>query len=82
MSAVNVSVLDWTESRRADLEEVPTATTVGELLDSVKEAMALPSGTPYDLIRRDEKLPRGMTLEQVGVEDGEELTVTPLVSAG
>jgi hypothetical protein len=82
MREVRVSVLDWTESRRADLDEVPTETTVGELLDSVKEAMALPPGTPYDLIRRDEKLPRGMTLEQIGIEDREELTVAPLVSAG
>jgi len=80
--SVHLSVLDWTESRRADLDEVPIDTTVGELLDSVKEAMALPPGTPYDLIRQDEKLPRGLTLEQVGIEDREELTVAPLVSAG
>ena len=82
MNAVHVSVLDWTQSRRADLDEVPTETTVGELVDAVKEAMALPPRTPYDLIRRDEKLPRGVTLQQVGVVDGEELTVAPEVSAG
>ena len=80
--SLHLSVLDWTESRRADLDEVPIDTTVGELLQSVKEAMALPPGTPYDLIRQDEKLPRGLTLEQVGIEDREELTVAPLVSAG
>ena len=80
--SLSVSVLDWTESRRADLDEVPLDTTVGELLDSVKEAMALPPNTPYDLIRRDEKLPRGLTLEQAGIEDSEELIVAPLVSAG
>lgn len=80
--SLHLSVFDWTESRRADLDEVPIDTTVSELLDSVKEVMALPPSTPYELIRRDEKLPRGLTLEQAGIEDREELTVAPLVSAG
>jgi hypothetical protein len=79
---VDLSVQDWTESRSADLHEVPVETTVGELLDSVKDALALAPGTPYELIRRDEKLPRGLTLEQVGIEDREALTVAPMISAG
>jgi hypothetical protein len=79
---VCVTARDWTESRWADLEAVPTETTVGELIDGIKDALALAPGTPYELIRRDEKLPRGLTLEQVGIEDREVLTVAPLISAG
>ena len=79
---VSLSLQDWTEPRWADLHEVPTETTVGELLDSVEDALALAPGTPYELIRRDEKLPRGLTLAQAGIEDREALTVAPQIMAG
>lgn len=82
MSAVNLGVVDWNRSVRAHLEEVPLDTTVGELLAEVREALQLPSRTPYDLIHEGRKLARGLTLEEVGIEDGEEVTVAPEVSAG
>jgi hypothetical protein len=79
---VTLSLSDWTESRHTDLDDVPIETTVGELLDSVKDAWALTPGTPYELIRRDEKLARGLTLARIGIEDRETLTVAPLIAAG
>lgn len=82
MTALNLAVADWTGSLRADLPEVPSDLTVGELLAEVKEAMQLPTRTPYDLFYGGEKLARGLTLEEVGIADGEEVTVTPEVTAG
>jgi hypothetical protein len=82
MSALNLAVVDWSGSVRADLMEVPRDTTVGELLAEVKEALHLPPRTPYDLIHGGQKLARGLTLEEAGIEEGEEVTVAPEVSAG
>jgi hypothetical protein len=82
MSALNLAVTDWSGSQRADLMEVPRDTTVGELLAEVKEALHLPPRTPYELIHNGRNLGRGLTLEEVGIEDGEEVTVAPEVSAG
>ena len=81
-AALNLAVVDWNRSRRAELSEVPTHTTVGELLAEVKEAMHLSRETLYHLLWDGEKLNRSATLDDVGVEDGAEVTIAPEVSAG
>ncbi len=82
MAMVSVSVVDWNRARRAELSEVPSESTVGELLSDVREAMSLPRETPYHLIYGGQKLHRTLTLEEAGIEEGEEVTIAPEVSAG
>jgi len=82
MSTLSLEVADWNQSRRAELDEVPDDLTVAELIGEVREAMALPHDTPYELIYQGEKLARGSTLEEAGVHSGEALTIAPEVSAG
>ena len=82
MAALNLAVVDWNRSRRAEISEVPSDFTVGELLSEVSEEMRLPRETPYHLIYGGQKLPRTTTLEEAGIEDGEEVVIAPEVSAG
>ena len=82
MTTLALDVADWNASRHAELPEVPPDLTVGELIGEVRDAMSLPRDTPYELIYRGAKLNRAATLEEVGVETGEELTIAPEVSAG
>ena len=79
---LELEVVDWNQSRRASIPEVPVDYTVGELLKEVGEAMALAEATPHHLIHNGQKLNRSMTLEEAGVESGAELTVAPEVMAG
>ena len=81
-AALNLAVVDWNRSRRAELSEVPTHTTVGELLAEVKEALNLSHETLYHLIFGSEKLHRSATLAEIGIEDRAEVTIAPEVSAG
>lgn len=79
----SVVVVDWNRSSRAEFSDVPSdTTTVGDLLDEARDALALSPGTPWDLILGDEKLARGMTLDEAGIRSGTELTAAPTVSAG
>ena len=82
MAAISLKVTDWNRSRRAELSGVPSDSTVGELLSDVREAMSLPRETPYHLIYGGQKLHRTLTLEEAGIEEGEEVTIAPEVSAG
>jgi hypothetical protein len=79
---MNLAVVDWNRSWRADLFEIPPDTTVGELLSEVREEMKLPQDTPYHLLYGGEKLNRSVPLEETGISDGEEITIAPEVSAG
>jgi hypothetical protein len=81
MSTVDLQVVDWTRSRRAEAE-VPVDTTIGELLAEVQDALSLSRETPYHLIHQGRKLNRSETLEEIGIEPGDEFTVAPEVSAG
>jgi len=55
---------------------------VGELLQEIREAMHLGRETLYHLIYGGAKLNRMNTLAEAGLQDGEEVTVAPEVSAG
>lgn len=81
METLTIEVTDWSRSQVAELSELPLDMTVGEVLDEVQGAMSLPR-EPYHLLFDGEKLNRSATLEEVGVETGNELTIAPEVSAG
>jgi hypothetical protein len=79
---IELDVVDWNESRRASIPEVPVDMTVGELLKELEDSMSLSSTTTHHLIFDGQKLNRGQTLEEVNVETGDTLTVAPEVMAG
>ena len=83
MSALSFAVVDWNRSRsRAELSNIPGETTVGEVLSELRESMQLPRDAVYHLIHGGEKLSRSATVEEVGIGEGEEVTIAPEVSAG
>jgi hypothetical protein len=82
MRTLNLAVTDWAGNQGTRLEDVPVDMTVGDLLAEIKEELGLPPRTPYHLVHHDTKLSHGLTLEEVGVKDDEEVTVAPEVSAG
>jgi hypothetical protein len=81
MQTLTIEVTDWSRSQVAELSDLPPDITVGEVLDEVQDVMSLPR-EPYHLLFDGEKLNRSATLEEVGVETGNELTIAPEVSAG
>jgi hypothetical protein len=81
MQTMTIDVTDWSRSQVAELPDLPQETTVGELLDELEDAMALPRKN-YHLLFNGEKLNRSETLLDAGVESGAELTIAPEVSAG
>ena len=81
MATLSIHVTDWSRSQVADFPEVATDTTVDELIQALEESMSL-DGNVYHLLANGEKLNRTATLEEVGVESGDELTIAPEVSAG
>ena len=81
MQTLTIEVTDWSRSQVAELSDLPPDMTVGEVLDEVQDAMSLPR-EPYHLLFDGEKLNRSATLEELGVETGNELTIAPEVSAG
>jgi hypothetical protein len=81
MQTLTIDVTDWSRSQTAQLSDLPVDMTIGELLDEVHEAMSLPR-EPYHLLFDGDKLNRSATLEEAGVESGDELTIAPEVSAG
>lgn len=81
MQTLSIEVTDWSRSQFAELSDLPPDMTVGEVLDEVQDAMSLPR-EPYHLLFDGDKLNRSATLEELGVESGDELTIAPEVSAG
>jgi hypothetical protein len=81
MHTLTLEVTDWSRSQFADLPDLPSTMTVGEVLDEVRDAMSLPREA-YHLLFDGQKLNRTATLEDAGVETGDELTIAPEVSAG
>ena len=81
MQTLTIEVSDWSRSQIAELADLPVDTTVSEVLENVQEAMSLPR-EPYHLLFDGEKLNRTATLEELGIEMGDEFTIAPEVSAG
>ena len=82
MATLALEVTDWNESRRAELPDVPDELTVGDLIEELRDPLSLAQDTSYELIWNGEKLNRSATLEESGIETGDELTIAPEVSAG
>jgi hypothetical protein len=82
MRTLELEVVDWSQSHRAELAELPSDMMVSDLLADLKDAMALPRDTPFHLLYDGVKLAGSSTLEEIGIESGEELTIAPEVSAG
>ena len=81
MATLSLAVTDWNRSNMAELPDVPSDILVRDLIEEVEQAMSLPRDT-YHLLASGEKLNRTATLEELGIESGEELTIAPEVSAG
>ena len=82
MTTLTVRVSDWSRSLPgAEFLDVPSDMTVGEIVNEATEVMALPNQN-YHAIYEGEKLSRSTTLDEIGIESGEELTIAPDVSAG
>jgi hypothetical protein len=81
MQTLTIEVSDWSRSQFAELTDIPGETTVAEVLDEVQDALSLPR-EPYHLLYDGEKLNRTTTLEELGIESGDEFTIAPEVSAG
>ena len=82
MTTLTVRVTDWSRSLPGtEFLDIPSDVTVGEIVDEATEAMALP-GQNYHALYEGEKLNRSATLQEIGMESGEELTIAPDVSAG
>jgi hypothetical protein len=81
MQTLSIEITDWSRSQIAALSDLPPDMTVGEVLDEVQDAMSLPR-EPYHLLYDGDKLNRSTTLEELGVETGDEFTIAPEVSAG
>lgn len=81
MQTLTLEISDWSRSQVAEMAEIPSDLTVGELTDEVQDAMSLPREN-YHILYAGEKLSRSSTLEEIGIESGEELTIAPEVSAG
>jgi hypothetical protein len=82
MQALNLKLSDWNGTQTLDLSDVSPETTAGEILADVTDYLHLSPGTPYHLIYQGQKLNRSSSLEEVGVEDGDEVVIAPEVSAG
>lgn len=81
MQTLTIEVADWSRSQVAELSDLPPDMTVGEVLEEVQDAMSLPREA-YHLLFGGDKLNRSTTLEELGVQSGDELTIAPEVSAG
>ena len=82
MTTLTVRVTDWSRSLPGtEFLGISPDVTVGEIVDEATEAMALPDQN-YHALYDGEKLNRSATLEEIGIESGEELTIAPDVSAG
>ena len=82
MTTLTVRVTDWSRSLPGtEFLDIPSDVTVGEIVDEATEAMALPDQN-YHAVYEGEKLNRSSTLQEIGIESGEELTIAPDVSAG
>ena len=81
MQTLTIDVADWSRSQVAELSDLSPDMTVGEVLEEVQDAMSLPREA-YHLLFEGDKLNRTATLEELGVESGDEMTIAPEVSAG
>jgi hypothetical protein len=79
---VDVTFVDWDGSRKAQLENVPRESTVGQMLNEAVSHLGLPLQHLYQASLRGRELDPGQTLDDLGIESDIEIDLVPVVSAG
>jgi hypothetical protein len=79
---VDVTFVDWDGSRKAQLEKVPRASTVGQVVNEAVSHLGLPLQHVYQAVFRGKELDPGQTLDELGIEADVEFDLVPIVSAG
>jgi hypothetical protein len=77
-----LAFIDWQETKRVQLRDVPRSTTLGEALGVAARAMGLPSQGALHGALNGRQLSRAATLQEVEISEGDEIRVLPEVSAG
>ncbi|MEE8556332.1 MAG: hypothetical protein V3T14_00425 [Myxococcota bacterium] len=79
---MDVTFQDWEGTRKAELVGVARDTTIGELAYEAVRSLGLPPRGFYQTLRRGKSLSPGETVEEAGIEPGDDLELFPEVSAG
>jgi hypothetical protein len=79
---LDVTLVDWDGSRKAQLENVPRSSTVGQVVAEGVAHLGLPAQHLYQAIHAGQELDPGQTLEELGVETDVAFDLVPVVSAG
>ncbi len=79
---VNLKVTDWSQLRRAHLEDVPRNATVREILTEAQRLMDLSHESPYQLMFDNRILNAMSTLADAGIAADAEVEILPDVEAG
>ncbi len=79
---LTLSFHDWEGTRRAEVDGLPASATIGEALTEAVRALGLPLQTFYQAFRGDRRLNETETIQEAGVEAGDQLRILPDVSAG
>lgn len=79
---LDVTLVDWDGSRKAQLEDVPRTSTVGQVVAEAVAHLGLPLQHLYQAVYQGRELDPGQTLDELGVETDVEFSLAPVVSAG
>lgn len=79
---INLVAKDWEGARQAELQQVHSGTTVGEVVSESAKALNLPFQSFYTALFRGRELNHGDTLDEAGVDRDGEIELVPEVSAG
>ena len=79
---VDVTLVDWDGSRKAELEQVPRSSTIGQVVNEAVSHLGLPLQHLYQAVLRGRELDPADTLDELGIETDAELDLVPIVSAG
>ncbi len=79
---VEVICVDWEGARKAQLENVPRTSTVGQIVGEAVANLGLPLQHVYQAVFQGRELHPAQTLEELGIETDVQFDLAPVVSAG
>ncbi len=79
---VEVICVDWEGARKAQLENVPRTSTVGQIVGEAVANLGLPLQHLYQAVFQGRELDPAQTLEELGIETDVQFDLAPVVSAG
>ncbi len=79
---VSLSFVDWQQSKRVELADIPANETIGSVLREAVDALRLPVKDAYHALFKGRQLNNGTTLDEAGILEDGELQVIPEVTAG